>query len=154
MEKVSNLGSEYGKPRINFSINDKRIREFSSLLGNGMSREEIQKEMGIRKSTYYKYHKAIDIITENYMVSLVSHGIILQFKELFDRIKKRQKLYDKAIDVAAKNVDKDPLILIRCLKSADDNDVAANSFLDDGKLVSETMKTLKKVFLDNALNRK
>lgn len=154
MEKVSNLGSEYGKPRINFSINDKRIREFSSLLGTGMSREEIQKEMGIRKSTYYKYHKAIDIITENYTLSLTDHGLVLQFKEILDRVKERRKLYDKAVDSAAKKVNEDPLTLIRSLKSADGNDSLICGLLDDAKLVNLTMKTLNKVVVNNALNRK
>ena len=154
MEKVSNLGSEYGKPRINFSINDKRIREFSSLLGNGMSREEIQKEMDIKKSTYYKYLSAIEIITENYTLSLTDHGLVLQFKEILDRVKERRKLYDKAVDSAAKNVNEDPLTLIRSLKSADGNDSLICGLLDDAKIVNLTMKTLHKVVVNNALNRK
>jgi len=154
MEKVSNLGSEYGKPRINFSINDKRIREFSSLLGTGMSREEIQKEMDIKKSTYYKYLSAIEIITENYTLSLTDHGLVLQFKEILDRVKERRKLYDKAVDSAVKNVNEDPLTLIRSLKSADGNDSLICGLLDDAKLVNLTMKTLNKVVVNNALNRK
>ena len=154
MEKVSNLGSEYGRSRIHYSINDKRIREFSSLLGTGMSREEIQKEMDIKKSTYYKYLSAIEIITENYTLSLTDHGMVLQFKELFDRVKKRRKLYDKAVDSAEKNVNEDPLTLIRSLKSADGNDSLICGLLDDAKLVNLTMKTLHKVVVNNALNRK
>lgn len=138
--------------KVKISINDKRLREFSSLLATGMNREEIQKEMKIKKATYYKYHTAIEQVVENFLLAMVDYGLVLQFKDCLDRALKRREYYDLAISEAVKMATKDPLVLIKCLKAADENDTLISNYLDNAKIVNQVMKILHKKSVSDIIN--
>ena len=64
------------------------------------------------------------------------------------------ELFDLAIESAKKTVDKNPLDLVKCLRSADENDKLYSEMLDDSKIVNQTIKTLKKVIMKYGQNKK
>lgn len=138
--------------KVKISINDKRLREFSRLLSTGMSREEIQKEMKIKNATYYKYYAATEQVVENFLLAIVDYGLVLQFMDCFDRVLKRREDHDLAISIARKMATKDPLVLIKCLKAADENDTLISNYLDDAKIVNQVMKILHKKSVSDIIN--
>jgi len=145
-EKIPIHINVVSKP-LKFSINDKKLQKLAKLLADGMTREEIQKEMKISKSTYYKYYDAEGEVVDNYIMGMANHGLVILFKESFDRVLQKRNDYDLAISIARKNVEKDPTGLTKCLKAAVEYEKVILEFLDHRIMVSNVMKILTKSFL-------
>ncbi len=122
----------------------------------------IQKELNIGHTQYYSYIDAAEEIADDFVLGFVDHGLVLQFTEsmtrMHSKVLKLDKLAETALDDIAKIGNDVKPQLLSGLNNIVRNYILTervyNDMLDDSKIVNQTMKTLNKVIVNNAQNKK
>lgn len=114
------------------------IQILSDLLAQGKTREDICKEMKIGKT---KYHKLLDMMEEtmmNWSIAMADHGLLINFKSAYDRIRARGPIIKNLLDKALN--DKNPWVQIHALRLADEHDQLEINLLNDAKIIRQFRK--------------
>jgi len=122
-------------------------------------KETIQKELKIGHTQYYSYIDAAEEIVDDFVLGLVDHGLVLQFKTILQRVQKRAERLDEIVNKSLDKFDhsmdvKEKNTLARIIETANNTDKLYSEMLSDTKLVNQAVKTLNKVALNNLQNKK
>ena len=140
------------------NINMKKLQKFNYLWSIQTPRSEVMQKLDISKTTYYNYIDQAEEIADDFVMGMVDHGLVLQFRDSMSRMHKKVLKLDELsntalVDIETNLKDGKPQLLaglnniIRNYLSAEKT---YNLMLDDGKLVNQTMKTLNKVIVKHA----
>lgn len=149
----SNQGKKAGRKEGSkqISINSEKLSRFCQLYSMNTPRTEVEKELRIGKAQYYKYIDAAEEIVDDFLLGMVDHGLVLQFRTTLQRVSRRA---DKLDELASKALEDYPTMdesekntANRLIANANQTDKLYTEMLDDVKLVNETVKTLNKVIV-------
>ena len=136
----------------------KKLKQFCHLWSMDTPREDICTELKITQPQYYSYIDAAEEIVDNFLMGMVDHGLVLQFRDSLKSVQERRKNLDKIANRMVKkfeNVDPDDvqsITLNRMVSLANQTDKLYTKLLDDVKIVNQTMKTIQKVIAKNKSN--
>lgn len=154
--KNKKAGRKEGSKQI--SINSSKLSQFCSLYSMNTPRTEIEKELKIGKAQYYRYIDAAEEIVDDFLLGMVDHGLVLQFRTTLQRVEKRARKLDELADKGLNDYesldDTEKLNIDRLVRNANASDKLYSEMLDDVKLVNQTVKTLNKVILNNTTKQK
>lgn len=139
-------------------IDMKKLEIFNHLWSVNTPRLEVQKQLNIGKTSYYHYLDAAEDIADGFVLGMVDHGLVLQFRESMGRMHEKVLLLNKISKKVLEHMDKmdigGDLKQVGTMNNIVRTYVVAektyNLMLDDSKLVNQTMKTLNKVIVKNA----
>lgn len=152
LNKSSNVG------RKSIAIESKKLKQFCYLWSIDTPREDICNELKIKQAQYYNYIDAAEEIVDDFLLGMVDHGIILQFKDSLKSVQERRVQLDKITNRMVKKfeiIDPDAdqsIVLNRMVSLANQTDKLYTEMLDDIKIVNQTMKVLNKVIAKSKSN--
>jgi len=140
-------------------INPIKLQKFCHLWSFNTPREIIQRELNIKKAQYYRYINAAKNIVDDFLLGVVDHGLVLEFKNSLERVQRRAEKMDKISqdEIAKYSPEMDPkekTALTRIIKISNETEKLYNVMLDNKKIVNSTMKTLNKVIVKYSLKKK
>ena len=150
------------KRKDSMNIDHSKLKKFCSLWSMNSPPEVIQKELNIKQAQYYRYINAAEEITDEFVLGIVDHGLVLQFRESLLRTHKKVVKLDRLADLALDKIEKSKLegnlnsinTLTNIVKTYCQTEKQYVEMLDDAKIVNQTMKTLNKVIANNSQNKK
>lgn len=121
-----------------------KIRQVSKCLSQGMTNKEIEAQMKISSNTRAKYVDLMEETMWQWVIGMADHGLVLDFKEHYDRIQARSKDFDDLVKEALAS--KNQWFKLHALQAANAHDELCIKVLGDAKLVRE----FKKLFAQRA----
>jgi len=156
---ASNSHVKKGRPlpkttRQKISIDNGKLKKFCQLWSMNTPKTTIEKELKIKTTQYYSYINAAEEIVDDFLLGMVDHGLVLQFRTVMERVSKRAEKLDALADAALDNYsnleDSEKNTVNRLISNANQTDKLYSEMLDDTKIVNETVKTLNKVIVKSA----
>lgn len=132
------LGGSKTARRPGPAIPFEKIQQVSKLLSSGMTNQEIAGEMKISHNTVSKYVDAMETMMWQWVIGMSDHGLVLDFKNHYDRIQARSKDFDDLVTEA--KASKNPWFKLHALNAANTHDELCIKILGDAKLVREFKK--------------
>lgn len=137
--------------RQKISIDSTKLKKFCNLWSLNTPKTTIEKELKIKTTQYYSYINAAEEIVDDFLLGMVDHGLVLQFRNVMERVNKRAEKLDDLADKALDNYEKMDIpernVANRLIANANSTDKLFSEMLDDTKIVNETVKTLNKVIV-------
>ena len=134
-------------------IDINKLRKFCHLWSMNTPKEVIQKKFDIKQAQYYRYIAAAEEVSDDFILGMIDHGLVLLFRNTMERVHNRRQILDELIESAKKNQDENPGALIQAIKAADTNDKLYSDMLDDAKIVNRATKVLNKVIVNHTVNK-
>jgi len=132
-------------------IDTRKLSKFCQLYSMSTPKETIQKELKIKQAQYYKYIDAAEEIVDDFLLGMVDHGLVLQFRNSLIRVQKRAEKLDELAEKGLDNYDgleaEEKHLVNRLVSNANSTDKLYSEMLDDTKIVNQTVKTLNKVIV-------
>lgn len=120
------------------AITAEKIQYLSDLLAAGKTKEQICTAMKIKPSTYHKYVDMMEEMMMNWSIAMADHGLLINFKSAYDRIRARGPIIKNLLDKALN--DKNPWVQIHALRLADEHDQLEINLLNDAKIIRQFRK--------------
>ena len=147
--KNKKIGRKEGSKTI--AIDSKKLSKFCQLFSMSTPRATVQTELKIKKAQYYRYIDAAEEIVDDFLLGMVDHGLVLQFRNSLIRVQKRAEKLDDLANSGLDNYDKleaeEKHLVNRLVSNANATDKLYSEMLDDTKIVNQTVKTLNKVIV-------
>ncbi len=135
-------------------INDAKLKKFCNMWSMDTPKETIMKTLKIEKSAYYNYIDAAEEIVDDFLLGMVDHGLILQFRSTLQRVQRRAEKLDELANAGLEKYEaadeNEKLATDRLVRNANASDKLYNELLDDSKIVNQAVKTLNKVIVNNS----
>jgi len=152
----SNKGKKAGRKEgsKSISINSEKLAKFCQLYSLNTPKKEIEKELKIAQAQYYRYIDAAEEIVDDFLLGMVDHGLVLQFRnklvKVAARAEKVNAIADKLLDDYDNLDESGKSECDRMVRNANMTDKLHNELLDDTKIVNQTVKTLNKVIVKSS----
>ncbi|PIY88222.1 MAG: hypothetical protein COY74_09365, partial [Nitrosopumilales archaeon CG_4_10_14_0_8_um_filter_34_8] len=88
------------KTKEKISIDSSKLKKFCSLWSMDIPKAEICKQLNIGHTQYYAYINAAEEIVDDFLLGMVDHGLVLQFRTSLQRVQKRAEKMDQIADKA------------------------------------------------------
>lgn len=146
------------KRKDSMKIDTSKLQKFCSLYSMSTPRAEVEKQLNIKQAQYYRYIDAAEEIVDDFLLGMVDHGLVLQFRTTLLRVAKRAEKLDELADDILNNYKeldiKERNVANRLIQNANATDKLHSEMLDDIKIVNQTVKTLNKVIVKYSQNKK
>lgn len=142
-------------------IDSSKLKKFCNLWSMNTPREVIQKKLNIGQAQYYRYIDTAEDIVDDFVLGIVDHGLVLQFRDGLlrkqNKVVELSKLADNAIE-KLKEIDMNGDLdyvnpLLNIVRTYNQTEKDYNEMLDDVKIVNQTVKTLNKVIANHTKNK-
>lgn len=137
--------------RKSISIDNSKLNKFCRLYSMNTPRETVCKELKFKQAMYYRYIDAAEEIVDDFLLGMVDHGLVLQFRTTLLRVAKRAEKLDELVEDVLDNYTtldiKERNVANRLIQNANATDKLHSEMLDDVKIVNQTVKTLNKVIV-------